>query len=66
MLSTLAPLALGSGLASPVGILGVLVVLAVVIFVGRFLLSMAWRLVVIGIVVVGVLYLLSLFGLGIL
>ncbi|PSQ23353.1 hypothetical protein BRD06_09230 [Halobacteriales archaeon QS_9_67_15] len=64
-------LALQSGLGplgSPVGILGVLVVLAVVILVGRFLLSMAWRLVVIGLIVIGTLYVLGLlgFGLGIL
>jgi len=55
-------------LGSPVGILGVLVVLAIIILVGRFLLSMAWRLVVIGIIAVGTLYILGLlgFGLGIL
>ena len=60
-------LALQSGLGplgSPVGILGVLVVLAVVILVGRFLLSMAWRLVVIGLIVVGTLYVLGLLGFG--
>ena len=60
-------LALQSGLGplgSPVGILGVLVVLAVVILVGRFLLSMAWRLVVIGLIVIGTLYVLGLFGFG--
>jgi len=59
--TTLAPHALQlGGLGSPVGILGVLVLLAVVIFVGRFLLSLAWRLVVIAIIVVGALYVLSL------
>ena len=68
MLNTLA-LQSGLGpLGSPVGILGVLVVLAIVILVGRFLLSMAWRLVVIGLIVIGTLYVLGLlgFGLGIL
>ena len=64
-------LALQSGLGplgSSVGILGVLVVLAIIILVGRFLLSMAWRLVVIGLIAVGTLYILGLlgFGLGIL
>jgi len=49
-------------LTSPLGVLGVLVALAVVILVGRFVLSMAWRLVVIGIVVVAGLYVLSLLG----
>ena len=67
----LTALALQSGLgplASPVGILAVLILLAGIILVGRFLLSMAWRLVVIGIIVVGTLYILGLlgFGLGIL
>jgi len=63
------PVALASHLGlllSPAGLLGVLVVLAVVIFVGRFLLSMAWRLVVIGIIVVGTVYILGLLGFGLL
>lgn len=65
MLSTLVPLSSHLGpLASPAGILGVLVVLALIILVGRFLLSMAWRLVVIGIIVVGTLYVLSILGFG--
>jgi hypothetical protein len=59
--TVVAPLQAGL-LTSPLGILGVLVVLAVVILVGRFVLSMAWRLVVIGIVVVAALYVLSLLG----
>ncbi|WP_123532995.1 hypothetical protein [Halosimplex salinum] len=49
-------------LTQPVGILGVLVLLAAIILIGRFLLSMAWRLVVIGIIVVGTLYILSVLG----
>lgn len=53
-------------LASPLGILGILVVLAAVIVVGRFLLSLAWRLVVVGIIVVGTLYVLGLLGFGLL
>ncbi|WP_436927356.1 hypothetical protein [Halosimplex amylolyticum] len=63
----LSALALQSGLgplASPVGILAVLVVLAAIILIGRFLLSLAWRLVVIGIIVVGTLYILGLLGFG--
>lgn len=67
MHSTLVPLQglfdLGP-LATPAGILGVLVVLAIIILVGRFVLSMAWRLVTIAIVVVGTLYILSLLGFG--
>lgn len=63
MLSTYVPLFLDAGtLTSPLGLLSVLVVLAIVILVGRFVLSMAWRLVVIGIVVVAGLYALSLLG----
>jgi len=49
-------------LTQPVGILGVLILLAAIILIGRFLLSMAWRLVVIGIIVVGTLYILSVLG----
>lgn len=65
MSSGLTLLAGGLGpLASPVGILGVLVVLALVILVGRFLLSLAWKLVTIGIILVGTLYVLSLLGFG--
>jgi hypothetical protein len=72
MLSTNVPLAvgfsplqiLGGPLASPLGVLAVLVVLALVVLVGRFVLKVAWRLVVIGIIVVGTLYILSLLGFG--
>jgi hypothetical protein len=53
-------------LTSPVGILGVLVLLAAIILIGRFLLSMAWRLVIIGIIVVGTLYILSILGFSVL
>ncbi|WP_436930531.1 hypothetical protein [Halosimplex halobium] len=49
-------------LTQPVGILGVLVLLAAIILIGRFLLSMAWRLVIIGIIIVGTLYILSVLG----
>ncbi|ESS02986.1 MAG: hypothetical protein A07HR67_02494 [uncultured archaeon A07HR67] len=40
-----------------------LVVAAIVIVVGKFVLSLAWRLVTIGVVVVAALYLLSVTGL---
>lgn len=53
-------------LTQPVGILGVLILLAAIILVGRFLLSMAWRLVIIGIIVVGTLYILSVLGFSVL
>ncbi|WP_436909702.1 hypothetical protein [Halosimplex marinum] len=49
-------------LTQPVGILGVLILLAAIILIGRFLLSMAWRLVIIGIIIVGTLYILSVLG----
>ena len=49
-------------LGSPPGILVALVVLAVIVLVGRFLLALAWRLVLIALVVVGVLWVLA--GLG--
>ena len=48
---------------SPVGqLLVALVVAAIVIVVGKFVLSLAWRLVTIGVVVVAALYLLSTVG----
>ncbi|QPV63673.1 hypothetical protein I7X12_03310 [Halosimplex litoreum] len=53
-------------LTQPVGILGVLILLAAIILIGRFLLSMAWRLVIIGIIVVGTLYILSILGFSVL
>jgi hypothetical protein len=49
-------------LTQPVGILGVLVLLAAIILIGRFLLSMAWRLVIVGIVDVGTVYILGVLG----
>lgn len=51
-------------LGSPLAILAVLVLLAGIILVGRFLLSMAWRAVVIGIIAVSTLYILGLLGFG--
>ncbi|PSP86284.1 hypothetical protein BRC83_01055 [Halobacteriales archaeon QS_1_68_17] len=57
------PLQLGP-LASAPGILGTLLVLALILLVGRFLLSLAWRLLLIGIVVVVVLWLLGVLGFG--
>lgn len=51
-------------LAGPLGrILVVLIGIAVVVLVGRFVLSIAWRLVTVGAVLVGVLLVLSTFGL---
>lgn len=50
-------------LASPLGrLLVALVAVAVVLFVGRFLLSLAWRVVTIAVVVVSILFGLSLLG----
>jgi len=66
MASTLPALAFGLGpLASPTGVLAVLLSLAAVVFVGRILLSLAWRLVTIAIAVVGTLYVLGLLGFGV-
>lgn len=63
MAHALPVLAYGLGpLASPAGVLAVLVVLAAVVFVGRILMALAWRLVVIGIIVVGTIYVLGLLG----
>ncbi|MFB6126829.1 MAG: hypothetical protein ABEJ79_06015 [Halolamina sp.] len=51
-------------LATPLGkLLAALVAIAAVIFVGRFVLSVAWRLVTVGLVLVGALYALSVLGL---
>jgi hypothetical protein len=49
-------------LGSPPGILVVLVVLAAVILVGRFVLALAWRLVVLALVALGVLWVLAALG----
>lgn len=55
--------ALGLGpLASPPGILVTLVVLAIIVFVGRFLMSLAWRLLLVAIAVVVVLWILGVLG----
>lgn len=54
-------LALGP-LGSPPGILVTLVVLALVIIVGRFLLALAWRLVLIALAVLAVLWVLGALG----
>ena len=61
ILSDIAILQLGP-LASPPGILATLVILALIVLVGRFLLSLAWRLLVIAIVVVVVLWVLGVLG----
>lgn len=51
--------------ASPLGqILLTLIGIAVVLIIGRFLLSLAWKIVTIAAVVVGLLLLLSMFGLS--
>lgn len=51
--------------ASPLGrILLALIGIAVVLIVGRFLLSLAWKIVTIAAVIVGLLLLLSMFGLS--
>jgi|GEM_PF-259664 len=59
------PAALQAGLAGdPVAqLLVALVVIAVVIVVGKFVLKLAWRLVTIGVVVVAILYALTTIGL---
>lgn len=51
--------------ASPLGrILLALIGIAVVLIIGRFLLSLAWKVVTIAAVIVGLLLLLSMFGLS--
>ena len=60
-LPTFAALGLGP-LASPPGILVTLVVLAIIVFVGRFLMSLAWRLLLVAIAVVVVLWVLGVLG----
>lgn len=49
-------------LASPPGILVWLVILAVVLILGRFVLALAWRLVVIAVIVLTILWLLGILG----
>lgn len=60
----MAPVALAAfgPFASPPGILVTLVVLAAVLFVGRFLLNLAWKLVVIGLIAVTTLWILGVLG----
>ena len=60
------PLQIGGFLTSPVGLLAVLVALALGVLVGRFVLKVAWRLVIIGIIVVGTVYILGLLGFSVL
>lgn len=61
-----APLLAGSLPNDPLGQLFVAIVLmAAVVFVGRFVLSFAWKLLTLGAVVVGSLYALSLVGAGV-
>jgi hypothetical protein len=61
-----APLQLGGITADPLGqLLLVLVAIGVVIIVGRVVLKFAWRLVTIAALVVGVLLLLSFFGINV-
>lgn len=57
----LVPLQLG-GLLSLPGLLGTLIVLAIVILVGRIVLKFAWRLVVIATIVVAVVWALIVVG----
>ena len=55
------PLQLGP-LGSPPGILLTLLVIAAVLLVGRLFLSLAWKLVVVGVLVVATLWLLGALG----
>ncbi|WP_416840704.1 hypothetical protein [Haloferax sp. DFSO52] len=62
----LVPLQLGGFLSGPLGqILLVLAAIAVVILVGRLVLKVAWRLVTIAAIIVGLLLLLSFFGINV-
>lgn len=49
-------------LASPPGILVGLIVLALVVLVGRVVLALAWRLLIIAVVVLAVLWILGILG----
>ena len=55
------PLQLGP-LGSPPGILITLLIIAAVLLVGRVLMSLAWKLVILGVVVVGTLWILGALG----
>ena len=61
------PLQVEGLLATPLGqLLAVLVVIAVVVLVGRIVLRVAWRLVTIAALIVGLLLLISMFAPGLL
>jgi len=47
-------------------VLAGLVLIAIVLLVGRLMMKVAWRLVIIGIIVVGTIWLLGLLGFGVL
>jgi len=57
----LAPLQLGA-LPSPPALLAGLLLIAVVLLVGRLVLKVAWRLVIVGIIAVTVLWVLGVLG----
>jgi hypothetical protein len=60
------PVQFGGLLSTPLGqAFAVVVALAVVVLVGRVVLNIAWRLVTIAAVIIGILLLLSFFGIGI-
>lgn len=60
------PMQLGGLLETPLGQAFVVVIaLAVAVVVGRIVLRIAWRLITIAVLVVGILLLLSFFGIGI-
>jgi hypothetical protein len=64
---TVLPLQFGSLFASPLGrLFAALVVIAAVILVGRLVLNVAWKLVTIAAIIVGILLLLSMFVPGVL
>jgi hypothetical protein len=49
-------------LGSPVAILGLLLALAAVVFLGRIVLNVAWKLLVVAIIVVGTIWALGVLG----
>jgi hypothetical protein len=49
-------------LGSPVAILGLLLALAAVVFLGRIVLNVAWKLLVVAIIVVGTVWALGVIG----
>ena len=54
------------GISTVPAVLAGLVLIAIVLLVGRLVMKIAWRLVVIGIIVVGTIWLLGLLGFGVL